>query len=65
VKDGQSRQNGDGKKRHVLSSDSSERVFEKLLARQAEDFEKDGGFSERLYKARMKNRQNGPNSGRR
>ena len=40
-------------------------LIEKLLARQAEDFEKDGGFSERLYKARMKNRKNGPNSGRR
>lgn len=33
-------------------------LVEKLLARQAEDFEKDGGFSERLYNARSKNRQN-------
>lgn len=34
-------------------------LVEKLLARQAEDFQNDGGFSERLYKARTKNRQNG------
>ncbi len=37
-------------------------IIEKLLARQAEDFEKGGGFSERLYKARTgyrQNRQNG------
>jgi len=37
-------------------------LVEKLMARQAEDFEKDGGFSERLYKARIQNRQNGQNS---
>ncbi len=36
-------------------------LVEKLLARQAEDFEKGGGFSERLYKARVENRQNGQN----
>ena len=34
-------------------------LVERLLARQAEDFEKGGGFSERLYKARTENRQNG------
>jgi four helix bundle suffix protein len=31
-------------------------LVEKLMARQAEDFEKGGGFSERLYKARTENR---------
>ncbi len=36
-------------------------LVEKLMARQAEDFEKDGGFSERLYNAGTKNRQNGQN----
>jgi four helix bundle suffix protein len=36
-------------------------LVEKLLARQAEDFEKGGGFSERLYKARKENRQKGKN----
>lgn len=36
-------------------------LTERLLNRQAEDFEKHGGFSERLYKARTRNRQNGPN----
>ncbi len=36
-------------------------LIEKLLARQAEDFETDGGFSERLYKARVNHRQNGQN----
>ncbi len=37
-------------------------LTERLLDRQAQDFEKDGGFSERLYKARTgKNRPNGPN----
>lgn len=40
-------------------------LVEKLLARQAEDFEKGGGFSERLYKARTGQRkadgQNGQN----
>lgn len=34
-------------------------LVERLMARQAEDFEKGGGFSERLYKARTGNRQNG------
>ncbi|HKL21883.1 MAG TPA: four helix bundle suffix domain-containing protein [Tichowtungia sp.] len=34
-------------------------LVERLLARQAEDFEKGGGFSERLYKARSEKRQNG------
>jgi restriction system protein len=34
-------------------------LVEKLLARQAEDFEKGGGFSERLYKARTGSRQGG------
>lgn len=32
-------------------------LVERLMARQAEDFEKGGGFSERLYKARLENRQ--------
>lgn len=36
-------------------------LVERLMARQAEDFEKDGGFSERLYKARMSQRRNGQN----
>ena len=36
-------------------------LVERLMARQAEDFEKDGGFSERLYKARMNQRRNGQN----
>ena len=40
-------------------------LIERLMARQAEDFEKGGGFSERLYKARMDQRrrdgQNGQN----
>lgn len=36
-------------------------LVEKLLARQAEDFQNDGGFSERLYKGRIKNRQKGQN----
>lgn len=40
-----------------------ERDYQKHLNRQAEDFEKGGGFSERLYKARTggmgRNRQNG------
>jgi len=36
-------------------------LVEKLLARQAEDFEKGGGFSERLYRARVDKRQNGQN----
>jgi len=36
-------------------------LVEKLLARQAEDFEKGGGFSERLYKARTNQRRNGQN----
>lgn len=36
-------------------------LVEKLLARQADDFEKGGGFSERLYKARVENRQKGQN----
>ncbi|VGO14318.1 hypothetical protein PDESU_02877 [Pontiella desulfatans] len=36
-------------------------LVEKLLARQAEDFESDGGFSDRLYKARTNHRQNGQN----
>lgn len=37
-------------------------LTERLLDRQAQDFEKDGGFSERLYKARTgKDRPNGPN----
>ncbi len=43
-------------------------LVEKLLARQAEDFEKGGGFSERLYKARTNQRrrdgQNGQNGGK-
>ncbi len=34
-------------------------LIEKLLARQAEDFEKGGGFSERLYKARTSQKKNG------
>jgi restriction system protein len=36
-------------------------LVEKLMARQAEDFEKGGGFSERLYKARMNQRKSGQN----
>lgn len=36
-------------------------LVERLMARQAEDFEKGGGFSERLYKARTENRQRGQN----
>lgn len=36
-------------------------LVEKLMARQAEDFEQGGGFSERLYKARTDKRQNGQN----
>jgi four helix bundle suffix protein len=36
-------------------------LTEKLMARQAADFEKGGGFSERLYKARSENRQGGQN----
>ncbi len=36
-------------------------LVERLMARQAEDFEKGGGFSERLYKARKGNRRGGEN----
>ncbi len=36
-------------------------LVEKLMARQAEDFEKGGGFSERLYQARTAHRQTGEN----
>lgn len=36
-------------------------LTERLLDGQARDFEAEGGFSERLYKARTKNRQNGKN----
>jgi four helix bundle suffix protein len=36
-------------------------LVERLMVRQAEDFEKGGGFSERLYKARKENRQKGKN----
>ena len=32
-------------------------LTERLLNRQAQDFEKNGGFSERLYKARTRNRR--------
>lgn len=32
-------------------------LIERLLERQAQDFEKEGGFSERLYKTRMQRRQ--------
>ena len=34
-------------------------LVEKLMARQAEDFENGGGFSERLYRVRTDKRQNG------
>ncbi len=34
-------------------------LIERLMARQAEDFEKGGGFSERLYKARLEQRKYG------
>jgi len=34
-------------------------LIERLMERQAADFEKNGGFSERLYKARIKNRGKG------
>ena len=37
-------------------------LTERLLDRQAQEFEEGGGFSERLYKARTANRPNGPNS---
>lgn len=36
-------------------------LVEKLMARQAEDFEQGGGFSERLYQARTAHRQAGGN----
>lgn len=39
-------------------------LVEKLMERQAEDFQQDGGFSERLYKARVENRQKGQNGGK-
>ncbi|NCC52138.1 MAG: four helix bundle protein [Spartobacteria bacterium] len=40
-------------------------LAEKLMARQAEDFEKSGGFSERLYKARTAHRQAGEDGSKR
>lgn len=36
-------------------------LTEKLMSQQAEAFENDGGFSERLYKARTEQRRNGQN----